>query len=155
MEQTKLKQLLKYDPLTGEFFWRTGTYKGKRAGSTSSLGYRKIVVDGREYQAHRLAVLYMKGTLPSTDVDHMNCQRHDNRWINLRVVSRAVNGRNRSGANTNNQCGFIGAHEFRPGKWAAQISLGSKAKLHLGVFVCPEAASTAYLMAKEFYFGNS
>lgn len=154
MEQTTLKQLLKYDPLTGDFTWRTGTHKGKRAGTLSSLGYRKIVIGGREYQAHRLAVLYMKGTLPSTDVDHMNCTRSDNRWINLRVVSRAVNGRNRSGANTNNRSGFIGSHEFRPGKWVAQISLGGKAKTHLGVFSCPEAASTAYMMAKEFYFGN-
>ncbi len=154
MEQTILKQLLKYDPLTGEFTWRRGVHKGKRAGTISSLGYRKIVISGREYQAHRLAVLYMKGALPATDVDHMNCTRSDNRWINLRVVSRAVNGRNRSGANTNNRSSFIGAHEFRPGKWAAQISLGGNAKTHLGVFSCPEAASTAYMMAKEFYFGN-
>lgn len=155
MEQSKLKQLLKYDPLTGDFTWRTGSYKGRRAGATSSLGYRKIVIDGREYQAHRLAVLYMKGVLPSTDVDHMNCNRSDNRWINLRVVCRTVNSRNRKGANTNNRSGFIGTHEFRPGKWVSQISLKTGTKTHLGVYTCPEAAATVYLMAKEFYFGDN
>jgi hypothetical protein len=154
MEKNIVKKLLKYDRLTGVFVWRTGARKGRRAGTLTNNGYRKIVINKQEYLEHRLAVLYVNGCLPVLDVDHMNCQRADNRWANLRVVDRQTNSRNRNGCNKNNRSGFIGAHEYRKGKWAAQISLVAGSKLHLGVFKFPEAANTMYMMAKEFYFGN-
>lgn len=154
MDQVTLKRLLRYDPLTGEFRWNQGTHKDRRAGTRSSLGYIKIVVQGREYQAHRLAVLYMTGKLPTQDVDHMNCNRADNRWINLRVVSRRINAHNRAGANRNNTSGWAGVHSFRGKRWVAQITPPHKAKQHLGVFGSPEEAHLVYLMAKEVYFGD-
>jgi hypothetical protein len=153
MEQKELKNKLHYDPLTGTFRWRTTARKGRLAGTLSSLGYVKIKIDRREYSAHRLAVLYMTGFLPTQDVDHKNCTRHDNRWVNLRVVPRQVNARNRAGANKNNACGWVGAHEFRAGKWASQIN-AAHGKQHLGVFSTPEEAHLVYLMAKEFYFAD-
>ena len=154
MDQATLKCLLRYDPLTGEFRWNSGTHKHRRAGTLSSTGYVKIVVQGKEYQAHRLAVLCMTGKLPTQDVDHMNCNRADNRWINLRVVSRRINAHNRAGANRNNRSGWAGVHSFRGGRWAAQIAPPHKAKQHLGIFNSPEEAHLVYLMAKEVYFGN-
>jgi hypothetical protein len=154
MKQTELKKLMRYDPLTGEFRWNVGTYKDRRAGSLSSIGYIKIKIEGKEYQAHRLAVLYMTGKLPISDVDHMNCNRADNRWINLRVVSRHINSHNRSGANSNNKSGWAGVHRFRGARWIAQVSTPDKVKQHLGVFSSPEEAHIVYLMAKEVYFGH-
>ena len=154
MDQATLKCLLRYDPLTGEFRWNSGTHKHRRAGTLSSTGYVKIVVQGKEYQAHRLAVLCMTGKLPTQDVDHMNCNRADNRWINLRVVARRINAHNRAGANRNNRSGWAGVHSFRGGRWVAQIAPPHKAKQHLGIFNSPEEAHLVYLMAKEVYFGN-
>jgi hypothetical protein len=155
MDKPTIKKILKYCPLTGEFTWRIGTHKGRRAGALTSNGYRKVVIKGREYLEHRVAFLYMKGYLPVLDVDHRNCQRSDNRWINLRIVDRRTNSHNRSRCNKNNRSGFAGAHEYRKGMWAAQIVLEDGNKKHLGVFDCPEAASTMYTMAKEFYFGDN
>lgn len=155
MDQKLLKKCLRYDPLTGVFRWKVGAHKHKLAGTPSSKGYIKIVLQGKEYQAHRLAVLYVKGYLPLQDVDHMNCNRADNRWINLRVVSRQINAHNRAGANKNNQSGWAGAHCLRGRKWVSQITCPSKTKQHLGVFSSPEEAHLVYLLAKELYFGDN
>jgi len=154
MNQATLKQSLCYDPPTGEFRWSEGVYKNKRAGTLSSLGYVKIVLGGKAYQAHRLAVLYVTGKLPTQDVDHINCNRADNRWENLRVVPRRINAHNRAGANKNNKSGWAGVHRFRERRWVAQITPPHKTKQHLGVFNSPEEAHLVYLMAKEVYFGN-
>lgn len=154
MDQALLKKHLRYDPLTGAFRWNVGTHKHRIAGTTSSKGYIKIVVQGKEYQAHRLAVLYMTGVLPLQDVDHKNCNRADNRWINLRVVSRQINAHNRASANKNNQSGWAGVHCLRSRKWVAQITCPNKNKKHLGVFGSPEEAHLVYLLAKGVYFGD-
>jgi hypothetical protein len=153
MDQQTLKQLMRYDPLTGEFFWKTGAHKGKRAGCVSSNGYIKIVHKRKDYQAHRLAFLYVTGRMPVSDIDHMNCNRADNRLVNLREVSRSVNAHNRAKANTNNKCGWAGVHQLR-GKWVSQIVLPNRSKQHLGVFETAEEAHLTYLLAKEVYFGN-
>ena len=154
MNQELLEKFLRYDPLTGEFRWNTGTHKHRRAGTLSSIGYIKIVLQGKEYQAHRLAVLYMAGQLPTQDVDHKNCTRSDNRWINLRVVPRQINAHNRARANRNNKSGWAGVHSFRGNRWVAQIASPQKEKQHLGIFSSPEEAHLVYLLAKEVYFGD-
>jgi hypothetical protein len=154
LDQTTLKKMLRYDSLTGEFRWNVGTHKHRRAGALSSAGYIKIRMQGKDYQAHRLAVLYMKGAFPTQDVDHMNCNRSDNRWINLRVVPRQINAHNRAGANRNNRSGWAGVYCFRGTRWASQITTPQKKKQHLGVFSTPEEAHLMYLMAKEIYFGH-
>ena len=155
MNQKALKNAFNYDPLTGSFWWLSGTHKGKRAGTLSSIGYIKLALNSKMYQAHRLAVLYMTGKLPTSDVDHINCNRADNRWSNLRVVSRSVNGHNRARANSNNKSGWAGVYRFRGDRWIAQIASPHKSKQYLGIFDSPEAAHLMYLVAKEVYFGNS
>lgn len=68
-----------------------GTRKiGETAGYTVE-GYNYITIDGVAYPAHRLAFLYMTGTYPDSDVDHINMDRGDNRFTNLRVAGRRKN----------------------------------------------------------------
>ncbi|WP_428999737.1 HNH endonuclease signature motif containing protein [Stenotrophomonas maltophilia] len=50
------------------------------------------------YRQHRLAWLYMTGQWPSGEIDHINHDRSDNRWHNLRDVSHQANQQNRAGA---------------------------------------------------------
>ena len=98
LTQEELKELLHYDPDTGVFTWKKGRQgrikKGGIAGNEDQSGYCKIVVKGKRYGAHRLAFLYMEGYFPEHQVDHINRDRGDNRWVNLREATHTCNMRN-------------------------------------------------------------
>jgi len=120
LTQARLKELLHYDPKTGEFTWLVDRTNGRKAGDAAGSlreGYRTIGVDGTQYYSHRLAVLYMTGAWPDAGlhVDHINREKHDNRWENLRVVSRSKNMRNR-------EC-FSGVYQNNRGRWSANMSV--------------------------------
>lgn len=87
----RLKELLTYDPETGVFIWRGwrsgSAVAGSVAGSLHSDGYVCIKIGRCLYRAHRLAFLYMTGSRPIGQVDHINMNRADNRWCNLRETS--------------------------------------------------------------------
>lgn len=100
--QARLKELVAYDPVTGAFTWvcsggSGGTLHipGDACGSMSSQGYREARLDGQLYRQHRLAVLWMTGEFPGVgfEVDHINRDRSDNSWANLRVVTPTQNQR--------------------------------------------------------------
>ena len=98
--QDELRRQLHYDPETGVLtrLVRASNYMpGSVAGTTKNRdGYPVVRVLGRRYQVHRLAWLYMTGEWPSQEIDHINTVRSDNRWANLRDVSRLVNANNKS-----------------------------------------------------------
>lgn len=153
----RLRELLHYDPTTGVFTWRAGrqgvSHAGAVAGDMNKRGYWRICIDGRRYMANVLAWLYMTEMWPSLDVDHRNNVRHDNRWKNLRHVTRSVNNQNQQRARTDNKSGFLGVSPNRKG-WSASITLMRK-KVHLGTFPTPEQAHAVYLHAKrQLHEGN-
>ena len=108
LNQSKLKELLNYNPENGSFTWlksQGNASKGSKAGSLAVNGYILIAVNGQRYRAHRLAFLYMKARFPVLDIDHINRNPSDNRWVNLREVSRAVGGVGGDGHNQPYGCG--------------------------------------------------
>ena len=135
LSQSRLREVLSYDPETGKFTWivSLGTAKvGSVTGCPNSEGYIIIGIDSMLYRAHRLAFLYMTGSIP-IEVDHGNHNRSDNRWKNLNSADRKSNSRN-SSMSINNTSGFKGVfwHEER-NKWGAYISVDGK-RIHLGLF---------------------
>ena len=98
LTRQRLKEVLRYEPRSGKFYWRVSlgprAQEGNEAGYTASTGYIVIGVDGERYLAHRLAVLYRTGKWPKDETDHRNRKRHDNRWTNLREATRRQNIRN-------------------------------------------------------------
>ncbi len=98
LTQDRLKELLHYCPETGVFTWiKTNGSRGKKgniAGSINPIGYLDIGVDSKVYKAHRLAFLYVEGYFPEYGLDHINRNKSDNRWSNLRQVSQTCNMRN-------------------------------------------------------------
>ena len=132
--QRQLKELLNYNPFTGDFTWRVrrrGT-KGAVAGSTQIRGYVRIQLDGQKHLAHRLAFLWMTGEFPEDGVDHISGVRNDNRWSNLRVADQSLNGRNRS-QNNNNKSGVTGVSWYKSSsKWVAYIVDDTGRNLNLG-----------------------
>lgn len=152
----RLRELLHYDPETGEFLWkirRRGVRASSVAGYARPDGYRRIVVDGGRYMAHRLAWLYMKGTWPAEEVDHDNLIRNDNRWDNLREATTAQNKGNCTKRQTNTS-GFKGVSWHAIGrKWRASIQVNNR-HIYLGLFDDINDAAAAYADASEKYHGE-
>jgi len=158
MDQATLKELLHYDPETGVFTWNVDRQRvkaGSEAGQVKVDGYRHIKISGKVFRAHRLAFLYITGAWPDQEVDHINGEKLDNRWCNLRDVSRKTNEQNARKPMHHNKSGFLGVspykHKHRPNrkpKWKAQIRFNGKKK-HIGYYDTPEEAHDAYLKAKR------
>lgn len=154
IKQERLKEVLKYEPLTGLFVWikRTGprSIPGKIAGNADTHGYVQIMIDKKLIFAHRLAFLYMDGALPPDDkcVVHINGNPKDNRWDNLRVVTKFVNQQNRHKARNGAKSKLIGANWCKArGVWRSAITVNGQRK-DLGSFKTAELANQAYMKAK-------
>lgn len=150
-----LNKLLKYNPETGEFFWRQRDIsffkEGKNSASHAcnawnaknankpaftaddSHGYRHGRIFGVAYQAHRVAWAVSRGEWPSKFIDHINGVKDDNRISNLRLASITDNNRNMR-KSRRNKSGCVGVYLHKnTGKWAASIGCQGKA-VHLGYF---------------------
>lgn len=98
LTQERLKALFVYDPGSGLFSRKVArgpAPAGAIASRRNRDGYCRVTIDGSDYLCHRLAFLYMTGSMPAEEVDHINHVRDDNRWINLRQVSRSENSMNK------------------------------------------------------------
>lgn len=101
--QERVKEVLHYDPDTGIFTWiktRGRILKGSIAGTICPAGYLNIKLDRNLYRAHRLAFIYMTGSMPKL-VDHINRIKDDNRWCNLRPATWSQNNINKPLYSTN------------------------------------------------------
>lgn len=155
LTQDILKELLQYDPSTGDFVWRkdhgVNAKAGALAGVISPVGYRQIGIGSKTYLGHRLAFLYMTGAFPPETVDHANGVRSDNRFENLRAATQSENIANR-GPNRNNKVGLKGVSRFG-NRYRAQITANRK-HMYLGLFDTAEEAHEAYCAASAKHFGG-
>jgi hypothetical protein len=146
LTQEKLKQLYRYDPETGIWTRAPGNRGGGKIlptpGHRRRDGYLELFVAGKDYLSHRLVFLYVTGKMPPADmeVDHINRNRGDDRLVNLRIVTRAGNRKNRlQGKRPSNQSGYTGVYKNREG-WCASVVLGT--------YQTPEEAHSARLDAR-------
>lgn len=120
--QTELKNIINYNPETGQFTWLVScgsVKKGDKAKVNHSEGYITIVIAKKKYKAHRLAYFYMTGKMPSNDMDHLNGNRADNRWSNLRAATRKENAKNKR-LRKDSKSGVHGV-TLQKGKWHSRI----------------------------------
>ena len=154
LTQDRLKELLSYDPETGVFVRIKTTSKKIKVGSVAGTlhpdGYRYIQVDRKKFKEHRLAWFYITSAFPPDQIDHINRNKSDNRFANLRAVTRSENMHNQ-GINCVNTSGYKGVYYHKRDKhWRAKIKLNNVEK-SLGAFPTPEEASAAYLAAQRIY----
>lgn len=130
--QDRLKELVHYNQLTGEFKW---IVKGRlpKIGYKNSKGYIQIRLDDVLYMAHRLAWLYVHGEFPTNQIDHINRIKDDNRIANLRIVTNAENHQNMP-VRKDSKTGFEGvSFSSREKRWRAYITANKK-RYELGLF---------------------
>ena len=150
LTQARLQELLHYDPGSGEFRWRVQKKTNHRAGDVAGCRMRSdywtIHIDGRNYRAHQLAWLYIKGEWGRPLIDHRDGNPLNNRWRNLRLASHTNNAANRPRLRSNTSgCAGI-AFDRRSGQWIARVSKGER-DYFLGCFPTNAAAHEAYATA--------
>lgn len=115
------------------FFKKTGPRRtlNKKIGHVNRHGYRVTSVKNKFMSVHRLAwILYYK-LFPDGIIDHINGNRDDNRFENLRLVDAKENTRNTYKTRNGRLFGCHFCHYTK--KWRAQIKINGKKK-HLGRF---------------------
>lgn len=152
----RLKEVLRYEPDTGRFFWlitmSPRAVAGSQAGAIRNRGYRMIVIDKEQHKASRLAWFYTHGVWPDRLIDHENRIRSDDSFINLRKADEAENLWN-LGITKRNRSGFKGVCHSSHGGWQASIRCRGQ-QYHLGSFADPKEAHAAYCEAAARLFGE-
>lgn len=144
--QDHLRHFFVYDPETGELLWRAGR---ALALNRKHKGYLRGELCGRMALAHRVIWKLMTGDEPR-QVDHINGNRADNRWCNLRDVAHRTNGKNQKkpSTNTSGVCG-VGWHRGA-GRWQARIRVDDR-HIYLGLFDSMEEAVRVRKAAEREY----
>ena len=102
-------------------------------------GYIRVRIGEKVYQSHRLIMMAFVGE-SDKEVDHINRIKNDNRFENLRYVTRTENNWNRDFVE--NAKGYYWHHT----KWRASIRINNKL-ITLGRFDNEQEARQAYLDA--------
>lgn len=137
LSREQLMEFLDYNPETGKFTWKDRInargYKiqgGKEAGWLEWQGYVQIEVFGVQYQAHRLAWLFVFDQIPPDEVDHINGTKDDNRIVNLRLATKSQNQHNRKkqkGSSKYKGVYLVGTY------WQTGIQVNKK-QIHIGSY---------------------
>lgn len=152
-----LELLYSYNPETGEFIHKTyrggrGDGPGSAAGVIMSHGYVAMSIRGKQFTVHRLAWVWMTGKWPEKEIDHINGNRADNRWCNLREADRSQQSQNGKIRNTN-KAGRLGVfYDKARDQYTASIERrGRKWRKRFDTF---ELAIAARERAEKEWFGE-
>ena len=136
-----LQKIMTYDPESGlvvrimKQSWAGNWHPSHSVPkSITAYGYLQMNVGGRPYAAHRLIWCWVTGEFPEHDIDHIDGDRLNNRWANLRAVTRETNLRN-TGIKSTNTSGVTGVSFARDrNAWHAYVGTGKGCRQSLGHF---------------------
>lgn len=146
MDHNLVNQIFNYDNLSGKLTWKIKPadryHIGSDCGTINNFGYRHITYKGKKYLAHRLIWFIETGNWSKYQIDHINGDKLDNRFSNLREVTNRQNSQNfkihRNGH-------LVGTSFNKKRKiWESYINIDGK-KVHLGYFSTQEDAHNVYL----------
>jgi len=129
LTQEYLNELFNYDPETGYLtrkITRSNRNKvGDRVGSVSKHDkktYLRVNIDRKRYYVHRVIWFLVTGNWP-IEIDHDDGDGTNNKWLNLKDVTRVINSQNHRIAD-NNTSGVVGVSFFkRTNGWYANIKV--------------------------------
>ena len=162
-----LKECFLYERETGKLYWKyrpkahfvnsavaqmwNTRFAGREAFCTSSRGYRAGHLDNAYCAAHRVIWKLVTGDEPPDIIDHVDRNKANNRWSNLRAATAPENCVNLERPVP--PSGFSGVHKHKnKGKWVAQA--GGKGARYIGIFDSPEEASAARAKAMREIYGE-
>lgn len=156
MDTEQLRELIEYRPDTGELIRKVDLAANAKAGSSISgqnaCGYIQAVIRGKFFYGHRLAWQLYYGEEPSGEVDHINCDRSDNRIENLRIATGLQNKHNAS-LRRDNKSGVKGVSWSQARrKWVASVTHARK-NLFYKLFDDRDEAIAAVRSAREQLHG--
>jgi hypothetical protein len=155
-----LRKLLRYEPDTGKLYWLpreekyfksyhsfttwNKRYAHKEAFTQKdSSGYHQGAVLGTLHLTHRLIWAMQTGEWPSSAVDHIDRNRVNNRWANLRLATSGQNSANvKSRANSSSK--YLGIYWHKVAKKWVVFVCKNYERTRIGYFDCEEEAAKAY-----------
>lgn len=155
LTQQRLQQLVEYSPESGVFRARESRGNiaaGAVIGRKRSDGYVRLAIDGANYYAHRLALLYMTGSMPQM-ADHLDGDRSNNRYANLRPADITLNNRN-AARKTGTASRFRGVSR-KGSRWRACIRIDGGKHLYLVETKNEVEAAYRYDMASLQFHGEA
>lgn len=110
----------------------------REINSKNAHGYSTVGHLGKVFLVHRLIWLYMTGEYPIGEIDHIDGDKQNNKWENLRLVTSKDNSCNR-GIRLDNSSGVTGVTKIKKsGKYVVRIG-----QIHIGTFNTLEEATIA------------
>lgn len=149
----QMKDFLQYNPESGIFTWiKVPSQRvkiGEEAGRVNSAGHIGIGFGGERWQAHRLAVAFMEGSLSGElEIDHKDQDKANNRYSNLRAATKQQNSCNR-GYPKSNTSGVKGmSYNTNAGKWEGYVHFNYR-KYYLGLFTSEDECKEAIQLKRE------
>lgn len=156
-----IKSRFSYWPESGKVFYKAqdfgqnptprqkqwnSRFANKEAGYVSENGYIRVSIDGKQFYAHQIAFALMTGGIPN-EIDHINLNKADNKWSNLRIAEHHQNASNAFKRCTN-KSGFKGVSWSKSNKrWRMEIS--HRGKVYFGYFLTKEEAYESYCAYAE------
>lgn len=124
---------------------------GDEVGSMKRDGYRRLQLCGGNYSAHHVVWLLHTGQWPSQLLDHIDRDRSNNRFSNLRPSDSLTNSWNK-GPKAGKAFKGVTFHK-KVGKYQAQIKVCGTF-IYLGLFCFEADAARAYDAAAKTHFGE-
>lgn len=151
-----LDELFDYNEDTGIVIWKKSRSPRIKIGTpvkyVNKFGYIQVRLEGKLWMLHRLIWLMQIGDFPKGEIDHIDGNRSNNSWNNLRDVSKSQNMQNRRGPDKDSKTGVLGVtFDRQRNKYRAQLTINGIKVLNK-IFNTPEEAGNAYKQAKENYY---
>lgn len=151
----KYRRGFKYSPQTGMFYRNPA--KNKHSASIGPLttkkrdGYIRYKTFKRDLSAGRMAFAFMGITVSNDkEVDHINGDKTDNRWKNLRLVTYRQNQNNRQMHRVGHAPGTT---KTKSGKWGSGCTHKGRSYF-FGTFDTQHEAHLAYLKGTKLLESN-
>lgn len=153
------QKVFRYNPETGSFkrvlrkSWKGNYYPCDfTPTSVTDYGYLQVSFNSKPHLVHRIIYAMMTNSdIPEGfDIDHVDGDRLNNKWNNLRLVTRSENLKN-MGVKSTNTSGHHGVSKRRDtGKYHAYINSDGK-RTHLGNFTELDDAVAARKAAEKVH----